>query len=59
MGKSATVLDESMIGKNHLNTLKEVEMSAIDQSPENQRKGGEKGFEDVTDLKNEDFVFVY
>ena len=54
LGKSAHVVDLSMESKRRL--------SAHDEAV-NDRQGaggvGDKAFEDCTDLKNEDFIYVY
>ena len=51
-GKAATVVDQSMIGAHTHATHPEVE---------NVPDGGlgEKAFDDMTDLQNEDFIYVY
>ena len=52
LGKSALLVDESMIGKEKLQESGKGEMPS----------GGDLGnkfFDDVTDLKNEDFIYVY
>ena len=52
LGKSAVILDRSMM------TAEERAVSdGVDEGAG--REGGEKAFDDITDLKNEDFVFVY
>lgn len=56
VGKTAAKVDESMVGKNHLETSK-----AVDDA-ENQPQAtlaDDKGMADVTDLRNEDFIYVY
>jgi hypothetical protein len=52
LGKSALVVDLSMESKRHL---------SIHDEAVNQSAGGvgDKAFEDCTDLKNEDFIYVY
>ncbi|KAF8861432.1 MFS general substrate transporter [Acephala macrosclerotiorum] len=52
LGKSAIVVDRSMMN---------AQERAIDDSVDEGtgREGGEKAFDDETDLKNEDFIFVY
>ncbi|KAL6238469.1 hypothetical protein BDW75DRAFT_227903 [Aspergillus navahoensis] len=60
LGKSARVVDESMLGTNRLQEGKAVEAENGDGT---QAKGEasvvDKGFLDTTDLKNEDFIYVY
>ncbi len=50
MGKSAIVIDRSM-------------MNAREAAADDELNGGahlaDKAFDDMTDLKNEDFIFVY
>ncbi|KAE8442478.1 hypothetical protein EG329_003321 [Mollisiaceae sp. DMI_Dod_QoI] len=50
LGKSAIVVDRSMMN---------AQERAIDVSIEETDREGEKAFDDETDLKNEDFIFVY
>ena len=50
LGKSAYVLDMSM--------EKERNLSAHDVAADDGR-GGDKAFMDITDLKNEDFIYLY
>ena len=52
MGKSAIVVDRSMMNARERGVSDEVDS-------EGEIVGGEKAFDDVTDLKNEDFIFVY
>jgi hypothetical protein len=56
LGKNAAKVDESMIGKNHLETSK-----VVDEGGEQQQEtlAEDKGLADVTDLRNEDFIYVY
>ncbi|OJJ06749.1 hypothetical protein ASPVEDRAFT_140207 [Aspergillus versicolor CBS 583.65] len=56
LGKTAQIVDESMLGKNKIQASKaaEVEDAGKGESP-----GVDKGFLDMTDLKNEDFIYVY
>ena len=50
MGKSAVVVDTSM------GSARE----GSEEEAENEASGvGDKAFDDVTDIKNEDFVYVY
>ncbi|KAI4617877.1 uncharacterized protein J4E88_004097 [Alternaria novae-zelandiae] len=53
LGKSAVRVDESMLKKKEM-TQKGVEMEAQDQRQEH-----DNGFSDLTDMKNEDFIYVY
>jgi hypothetical protein len=54
LGKSATVVDLSMENKRNLS----IHDEAVNDG---QSAGGvgDKAFEDCTDLKNEDFIYVY
>ena len=54
LGKSATVVDLSMENKRNLS----IHDEAVNDG---QMAGGvgDKAFEDCTDLKNEDFIYVY
>lgn len=53
MGKSANVIDLSMKNKTSYGAHEET---AADSAAEG---GGDKSFDDVTDLDNEDFIYVY
>ena len=57
LGKSGHVDDMSMLRKDQLKVNKAVELENI----QNQKASVEqdKGLLDVTDLKNEDFIYVY
>lgn len=66
VGKSAAIVDESMIGKDKIRTGKEMEVEDAEGQEAAATTGGagrtveeDKGLNDVTDLKNEDFVYVY
>jgi hypothetical protein len=52
LGKSAIIVDRSM-----MNSQERAISDDIDEA--NGTVGGEKAFDDITDLKNEEFVFVY
>lgn len=52
VGKSAVLVDRSM-----MNAQERAVNSEIEEA--NGIHGGEKAFDDITDLKNEDFIFVY
>lgn len=54
LGKSATVVDRSM-----MNAHERAISDEVDDSEGTGREGGERAFDDVTDLENEDFIFVY
>lgn len=52
LGKSAEVVDRSMMNAHERAISDEVDEGTG-------REGGERAFDDVTDLENEDFIFVY
>ncbi|KAL4976020.1 major facilitator superfamily domain-containing protein [Aspergillus desertorum] len=60
LGKSARVVDESMLGTHR---LQENKAGEVENGDGTQAKGEasvvDKGFLDTTDLKNEDFIYVY
>lgn len=63
LGKSAVVVDTSMLAikEDNPNAITAVERAAeavSEQGGQDQRVGN-KAFDDETDLKNEDFIFVY
>ena len=58
LGKDAHLVDESMIAKNHMQNSKAVEIE--EAGTNNQRSLDEdNALHDMTDLKNEDFIYVY
>ncbi|GAB1211741.1 hypothetical protein ATERTT37_000865 [Aspergillus terreus] len=57
MGKSAQIVDESMLAKKDLGS-KAMELENVESAPDDDQLS-DKGFADTTDLKNEDFIFVY
>lgn len=63
LGKTAEVVDESMVGKGRLETSKavEVEEGGIGADDARQQRSLEEdnALKDMTDLRNEDFIFVY
>lgn len=58
LGKSAALVDESMVSKEKMAESKAVE---IEDARAQQRKTLEEdnALHDVTDLENEDFIYVY
>ncbi|KAF7158138.1 hypothetical protein CNMCM5623_002804 [Aspergillus felis] len=56
LGKSAHIVDESMLSKRHLEG-KALELEEVAPAPPAPTE--DKGFSDTTDLKNEDFIYVY
>jgi hypothetical protein len=51
LGKSAVVVDRSMMNAHERAIAEEVDDS--------DGRSGDKAFDDMTDLKNEDFIFLY
>ncbi|KAL3247333.1 hypothetical protein ABHI18_012452 [Aspergillus niger] len=58
LGKSAQIVDESMLRKKAVEQGKVLEVEDVNVNM-NVLGGNDKGFSDMTDLKNEDFIFVY
>jgi hypothetical protein len=56
LGKSAHIVDESMLSKKHLEG-KALELEEVAPAPPPPTE--DKGFSDTTDLNNEDFIYVY
>ncbi|KAL4902703.1 hypothetical protein BDW74DRAFT_169307 [Aspergillus multicolor] len=56
LGKSARIVDESMLGKNK---LQESKTGEVEDGAKGEERVVDKGFQDTTDLKNEDFIYVY
>lgn len=59
MGKSKEVLDRSMMSAGERRAIEAREADWVAGSGGAVGEGGEKAFDDLTDLENEDFVFVY
>jgi hypothetical protein len=57
LGKSAVVVDESMMTKNKIETNKAVELEDVNEIRD--QSVTDNGFSDMTDLRNEDFIYVY
>lgn len=57
VGKVADKVDESMIGKDKIGQNKAIELENGTDATDPVAQ--DKGFADVTDLKNEDFIYVY
>ena len=57
LGKSADVVDQSMLRKKEMQESKTAEVEQHEQ----QTRGLEedRGMQDLSDLKNEDFIYVY
>jgi hypothetical protein len=50
LGKQALLVDLSLMGKKHISQMEKTEAIPEDL--------GLQAFEDVTDLKNEDFIYI-
>jgi hypothetical protein len=57
LGKTGPVADMSMLGKDQLKNSKAVELEDITDQKVSVEE--DNGLHDMTDLKNEDFVYVY
>jgi hypothetical protein len=57
LGKSGHVADMSMLRKNQLKVNKAAELENVPEQKASVAQ--DKGLLDVTDLKNEDFIYVY
>jgi hypothetical protein len=57
LGGSAHIIDESMMRKHDMTDSKQVELEHNEHS-QTQRLADDKGLQDVTDLKNENFIYV-
>jgi hypothetical protein len=55
VGKSANVVDESMLRRKEMTDSKAVE---IEQHEQTRGLEEDKGLQDLSDLKNEDFIYV-
>jgi hypothetical protein len=53
VGKSANVVDQSMIGKTMVQDV------SLNKKGEQVPEAGDNGLNDMTDLKNEDFIYTY
>lgn len=58
LGKTAVVVDESMMGKNQMEDSK---VGELEEGAANRQKALEddNALRDMTDLENEDFIYVY
>lgn len=60
LGKTANIVDESMMRKKNMDDSKAVELEEDVNNAQNGRDVDvDNGLLDMTDLKNEDFIFVY
>lgn len=58
LGKSAALVDESMVAKETMAESKAVEIENA-QAPQRRTLEEDNALHDVTDLSNEDFIYVY
>lgn len=56
LGKSAIIIDESMLKKAEMTQGKGLE---LEETGVASARDADNGFSDLTDLQNEDFIFVY
>jgi hypothetical protein len=58
LGKNTVLVDESMMGKNQMEDSKAVE---LEEGTGNRQKAldEDNALRDMTDLQNEDFIYVY
>ncbi|KAK1573641.1 major facilitator superfamily transporter [Colletotrichum navitas] len=59
LGKSTNIVDESMMRNKGEKDSKEVELEEDPQRQQRKTIEEDHGLQDMTDLKNEDFIFVY
>ncbi|KAK2047272.1 major facilitator superfamily transporter [Colletotrichum somersetense] len=59
LGKSTNIVDESMMRNKDVKDGKEVELEEDPQRQQHRAIEEDHGLQDMTDLKNEDFIFVY
>ncbi|KAJ5633573.1 major facilitator superfamily domain-containing protein [Penicillium herquei] len=59
LGKSAVIVDESMLAKDEIQNSKAVEVEDINEAQASNMTVVDNGFADTTDLQNEDFIYVY
>jgi MFS transporter, ACS family, DAL5 transporter family protein len=60
LGKSAVLIDESMMRKDQMENSKAVEIEGGDAGGRARRTLEEdNAMQDMTDLKNEDFIYTY
>ncbi|GKT52976.1 allantoate permease [Colletotrichum tofieldiae] len=59
LGKSTQIVDESMMRNKDVQDSKAVELEEDPQRQQHRAIEEDHGLQDMTDLKNEDFIFVY
>ncbi|KAF7562918.1 hypothetical protein G7046_g1254 [Stylonectria norvegica] len=57
LGKSSHIIDESMLRKGQMENSKAVELEGADRQQRTMEE--DNGLQDMTDLKNEEFIYVY
>lgn len=58
LGKSAIIIDESMMDKDKMVESKAIELEDV-RAPQHRTLEEDNALHDVTDLNNEDFIYVY
>ncbi|KAK4204650.1 major facilitator superfamily domain-containing protein [Triangularia verruculosa] len=59
LGKNAVLVDESMISQGHIATGKTADLEEADTNPKPKTLEDDNALRDMTDVKNEDFIYVY
>lgn len=59
LGKSATLVDESMMRKNQMEDSKAIEVEDGGATRRPKALEEDNALQDMTDLENEDFIYVY
>lgn len=59
LGKTADVVDESMVRKKDMQDSKAIELEGQAEGHERRAVAEDNGLLDMTDVKNEDFIYVY
>lgn len=58
LGKQANIVDESMVRRKDMQDSKAVEIEQNEQAP-TRNVEDDNGLNDLPDLRNEDFIYVY
>lgn len=59
LGKNAVLVDESMIGKGQVESGKAAELEEAGAGVKPKALEEDNALRDMTDVKNEDFIYVY
>ncbi|KAJ5721242.1 major facilitator superfamily domain-containing protein [Penicillium malachiteum] len=59
LGKSAVIVDKSMLAKDEIQHSKAVEVEDINEQQASNTTAVDNEFADTTDLQNEDFIYAY